>query len=275
MRSVRRKCLVLLAVLACGLMARTAPGADYALLAGGLGGEERYSAEFVDSLTAVRRALTEKHGYAPERVRLLAERAEPERKVEALSTLENLTKELERLRGEMGTTDTLLLVLVGHGHSDFQQPKFNLPGPDLTAEALGRMLDALPARDQRLILAFPCSGHFSELLGRPLRTVLASTDGPRQIYHSVMPRFLAQAFQGDAADADLDGELTMYEVFDFLSQEVEGHFVAEGSLPTENPSLDDNGDGKVTTLAEGMDAGDGENARQARLTPAPSEQAPR
>jgi hypothetical protein len=40
------------------------------------------------------------------------------------------------------------------------------------------------------------------------------------------------------------------------------------SSQTENPSLDDNGDGKVTTLAEGMDAGDGECPHRP-LTPAP------
>ena len=247
----------------------TAQAADHLLLIGGLGGEEKYSKEFHEALTTIRSLLAEKHGRPAANARLLTDSEATTRGVNAVSTLENVAREFERLRADMRTSDTLLLILVGHGQSDFQEPKFNLPGRDLTASALGRMLDALPAQDQRLVLAFPCSGHFSQILAHPLRTILASTDGPRQIHHCVMPRYLIEALKTDAADTDHDGAVSFYELFGFLSQEVEGHFVGGDMLQTENPSLEYNGDREVTTLAEGMDAGDGENAKRIRFTPAP------
>ncbi len=85
-----------------------------------------------------------------------------------------------------------------------------------------------------------------------------------------MTAYRARAFETDLPDANADNRLSIYELYAFLSEQVEGYFISSGSLQTENPSLDDNGDGKVTTLAEGMDAGDGEYARTVLLTPAPS-----
>ncbi|MCC6696249.1 MAG: hypothetical protein IT365_11520 [Candidatus Hydrogenedentes bacterium] len=242
---------------------------DYALLIGGLGGEERYSQEFLDSATALRTTLIERHGYHADRVRVFAETAPAERHVDCVSTLENIQREFGRLQTVLQAGDSLLVIAVGHGQSDYQETKLNLPGPDLSAQGLTALLNALPNTDhQTLVLSFPCSGQFAEVLARAGRVVLASTDGPRQIYHSVMTQYLLQAMQSDAADVNADGAVSLYELFDFLSLQVEGHFTAAGTLQTENPSLDDNGDGKVTTLAEGMDAGDGELAKVTYIAPA-------
>ena len=247
----------------------SAYGEDHALLIGGLGGEERYSVEFLDSVTALRTTLVERHGYQAERVRVIAETAPADRHVDSVSTLENIQKEFGRLQTILQAGDSLLVIAVGHGQSDYQETKLNLPGPDLSAQALAALLNALPNADrQTIVLSFPCSGQFAEVLARPGRVVLASTDGPRQIYHSVMTQYLLQAMQSNVADVNADGAVSLYELFDFLSLQVEGHFAAAGTLQTENPSLDDNGDGKVTTLAEGMDAGDGELARVTYIAPA-------
>lgn len=268
-----KKLLHALVFAVCGLggtlsVCSAAYGEDHALLIGGLGGEERYSVEFLDSVTALRTTLVERHGYQAERVRVIAETAPADRHVDSVSSLENIQKEFGRLQALLQAGDSLLVIAVGHGQSDYQETKLNLPGPDLSAQALAALLNVLPNADhQTLVLSFPCSGQFSEVLARPGRVVLASTDGPRQIYHSVMTQYLLQAMQSDAADVNADGAVSLYELFDFLSLQVEGHFTAAGTLQTENPSLDDNGDGKATTLAEGMNAGDGELARVTYIAP--------
>jgi hypothetical protein len=242
---------------------------NHVLLVAGLGGEERYTAEFTDAITSIRTHLIDRHGYDAQHVCVLAEQSPPDRHIDGVSTLENIQQEFDRLQTFVQPGDSFLLIAVGHGQSDYQEPKLNLPGPDLSAQALAMMLDQLPnGEHQNLVLSFPCSGHFSELLARPGRVLLASTDGPRQIYHSVMTDYLVRDLQTDDADVNADGALSFHELFNHLSRQVEGHFTAAGTLQTENPSLEDNSDGKVTTLAEGMDAGDGELSRRAYITPA-------
>jgi hypothetical protein len=258
-------CASLVAILAFPALA-----ADHVILIGGLGGEAKYTDEFERGITAIRTSLV-KHGYDAVRIHTLLEKAGPLKGGgdAAQSTLENIRLEFDRLRKESAAADTLLLVMVGHGQSDYQEPKFNLPGPDLTGHGLNELLNALPCRDQRMILVFPCSGHFSEILSQPTRTIVASTDGPRQIYHSIAIPYLLRALEKNDADANGDGKVSAAELFEFLSEQIKGHFEGAGSLATETPSLDDNGDGKVTARAQGMDAGDGERAAQVILLPAP------
>ncbi len=244
-----------------------AQAADHVVLIGGMGGEEKFTKEFSDSLLKIRDLLVKRHGYAAENIRLLMEKAKD---ADGVSTLETIKSEMTRLTQKAKSDDTLLLIMIGHGQSDFVEPKFNLPGPDLTADALAAMLDAVPAVDQRLILCFPCSGHFSELLGRPGRLIVASTDGPQQIYHSAAPQYLIDALSTDYGDLDGDEQLSFMELFEFLSKEVEEHYSSRGQLQTERPSLEDDGDGALTILLEGLAGKDGKLARELRIVPAPS-----
>ncbi len=262
-------CRAALAATLC-LSTACARGADYVLLVGGLGGEAKYETEFAGALSSLRSALVEKHGYNAAQVHVLAATSGTAPAGAENSTLESIRATVAQIANEAREGDTFLAVLIGHGQSDFQEAKFNLPGPDMTAVVLKELLDAVPCTDQRVILSFPCSGHFTPALARTGRAILASTDGPRQIYHAKMTACLAEAFESDLPDTNADNRLSVYELYAFLSEQVEGYFISSGSLQTENPSLDDNGDGKVTTRAEGMDAGDGEYARTVFLTPAPS-----
>ena len=242
---------------------------DQVLLVGGLGGEPQYTQAFTSALTQIREELVQ-GGYDSKCIRTVMETPAGTKGSTEESTLVNLTKEFERLSKELTPADTFLLVMIGHGLSDYQEPRFNLPGPDLTAHVLRGFLDALPATDQRGILIFSCSGHFSEIMSAPTRTLLASTDGPRQIYAPVSAPYLIKALAKKTADGNADGKVSFTELFDFMSSEVKGHFQAAGSLATETPSLEDNGDGKVTVHAEGMDAGDGARAATVFVLPAPS-----
>jgi hypothetical protein len=159
---------------------------------------------------------------------------------------------------------------MGHGQSDYVDPKFNLTGPDLDAVTFNQLLAPMPMRDIRLILSFPCAGHFSEFLRDPRFSVVAAGDGPRQIYLCAMNPFVAKAFEDDLSDGDGDGVLTFKELYEFLSQEVDNYYQSQQFLQLENVSLEDNGDGRVTTRAEGMDAGDGDLSSKRRIAPAPA-----
>ncbi|MBN1867010.1 hypothetical protein JW916_06925 [Candidatus Sumerlaeota bacterium] len=265
-----RAALSVVAVAHLLLAGSVARADDFALLIGGQGGEEPYRTEFVRTLASVRKQMVENQAYPASNTCFLAEKADGDYPVDAPPTLENIRAEFARLRTEVGTSDTLLLVVLGHGQSDHVEAKLNLPGPDLSALELRAMLDSVPAGDQRLILIFPCSGHFAQVLSARGRAILSSCAGSREIYHSVAAPFLVQAFQGFLADADRDGETTLYEVFEFLSQETPDFYESLGLLQAEHPSLDDDGDRSLSSLREGKPTSrDGKRAKALRLLPAP------
>lgn len=244
--------------------------ADCVWLVAGAGGEPKYENEFRRAAEAVYTSLIETHHYSADHVRLFGASDETPGKIDQDVTLDELKSGWTELVETVQPDDTFLLILLGHGQSDFVEPKFTLKGPDLGGQLLTTMFEALPAKEKNAILSFPCSGHFSELLS-PVEgvSVIASTDGPRQIFHSVMHGFLLQAFQDEWSDQDGDGALTIYELYQYLSGEVDDYYAGQDFVQISNVSLDDNGDGRVTTTAEGMDAGDGERARTRRLCPAP------
>jgi len=250
--------------------ARPATAADHVWLVAGAGGEPRYTEEFNGALETIFASLVERHHYQVENVRLFGESMAQSGTIGKETTLEDFKTEWAKLVDSLEPSDTFLLVLVGHGQSDFVEPKFNLKGPDLDGQALAAMVEALPCEEKRIILSFPCSGHFSEMLAPiPGVIVIASCDGPRQIFHSVMHPFLVQALQDEWSDQDGDGNLTFCELYQYLSDSVDDYYEGHEFVQISNVSLEDNGDGRVTTSGEGMDAGDGERARALRLCPAP------
>ena len=267
---MRNRFVVPLLILVGLLASRPATAADYVWLVAGSGGEARYTEEFNGALETIYASLVERHHYKVEEVRLFGGSMAESGTIAEEVTLDGLKTQWAKFVETVEPSDTFLLVLMGHGQSDYVEPKFNLKGPDLGGKTLAAMVEALPCEEKRVILSFPCSGHFSEFLA-PIDgvSVIASTDGPRQIYHSVMHAFLVQAFQDEWSDQDGDGNLTFYELFQFLSDEVDDYYDAHDFVQISNVSLEDNGDGRVTTFAEGMDAGDGERARARRVCPAP------
>ena len=232
---INRPCLLrLLAVVWLAAASFTAGAADHVLLIAGQGGEEKYTREFTDSLVTLRDLLVNRHGYPAGNARLLTGEKTPAPSANGPTTLEAIKAELGQLAKAGQTSDTLLLIMIGHGQSDYVEPRFNLAGPDLTGQALAELMKPIKIQDQRLILIFPCSGHFAELLARPRRAILTSGDGARQIYHSVMTPYLIAALTEPRADANRDGSLTFYELFDFIAREVDGYYTMKNLLQTEN-----------------------------------------
>jgi hypothetical protein len=150
-----------------------------------------------------------------------------------------LTEETARPAGE------LWLVFIGHGTYDGREAKFNLRGPDLSAEDLAAVLETMPPAlgsgsmrlRQRPIPAGPFRawprhhhGHAQRLRSqlRPLR------------------RLLARALADPAADLDHDGQVSLLEAFLMAARQDGSILPRQGRLMTEHVLLDDNGDGLGT-----------------------------
>ena len=52
---------------------------------------------------------------------------------------------------EAKPTDSLVLMLIGHGSYDGYEYKFNIPGPDITGAELATLMDKVPATRQCVV----------------------------------------------------------------------------------------------------------------------------
>ena len=167
-----------------------------------------------------------------------------------------MTKTLAQLKSRLTAEDTLLVVLIGHGTFDGTAAKFNLVGPDMDASEWKAALDGNAAR---LVFVNTTSSSFpfvSALSGKN-RIVISATDSAAQKYATVFPQYFVQALEeGEKADNDKNGRLSVWEAFSYASQAVKQDFDQKGTLVTERAIMDDDGDGKgkeaTATGADGV-----------------------
>jgi hypothetical protein len=133
--------------------------------------------------------------------------------------------------------------VIGHGTVlDADTAKFNLVGPDLSADEWADLVKPIPGR---LVFVDCTAGSFPFLrkLAAPGRVILTATDSPGQQFETVLPEFLIKAFEEPGADSDKNGKVSMWEAFVFASAGVKSWYDERGRLATERPVLDDTGAG--------------------------------
>jgi len=139
------------------------------------------------------------------------------------------------------TTAALWLVLIGHGTFDGRTAKFNLRGPDLSADDLARWL-APVQRPVAVINTASSSAPLLKELSAPQRVVLTATKSGFEQNFTRFGQYLAEAIIEPAADLDKDGQTSLLEAFLTASHRVGEFYAAAGRLATEHALLDDNGD---------------------------------
>lgn len=160
----------------------------------------------------------------------------------ARATRENVRRLFSDLRARLTKDDLLFVVLVGHGSVDEEDAKFNLVGPDLSAQDWAELLQPLPGR---LIFIDTTGGSFPFVrrLAMPGRVVLTATESSAQQFETVFPGSFAKALEDPAADSDKNGRVSVWEAFSYASAAVRQSFQQRGQLPTERAVLDDSGAG--------------------------------
>ena len=99
------------------------------------------------------------------------------------------------------TQRELWIVLIGHGTFDQRVAKFNLRGPDVSAQELAQWLQPVQ-RPTAIINCASASGPFIPVLSGPNRVVVTATKAGSEINFSRFGDFLSQAIGNP--DADLD-----------------------------------------------------------------------
>lgn len=192
----------------------------------------------------------------------------------------------QRLKQALATepkdsSEALWLILIGHGTFDGKVPKFNLQGPDITADECAEWLRPF----QRTVVVVNCassSGPFISKLSGLRRVIVTATKSGYEQNLTRFHKYFSEAVHDETADLDKDGQVSVLEAFLIASNRVEEFYSSAGRLATEHSLLEDNGDSLgtpadwfqgVRAVKKAQDAAspDGFRAHQIHLLRSPTE----
>ncbi len=226
------------------LLAPCVAAQTFMVMVSGIGGEAVYSERFRTHAQRMLEIAVSELGIPRERIIYLSEAPTPQS--DGLAVKAELRAALARVAETADETDTVLLLLIGHGSARGDSAVFNLPGPDVDASELDSMLESLPAARLVVVNTAPASAPFIEALSSPGRVIITATASVAERYHTIFAEHFIAAFAG-GADTDKDGRVSMLESFLYAQREVERSYAADSRLQSEHALLDDNGDGRGST----------------------------
>ena len=159
------------------------------------------------------------------------------------SDKELIKESLAALTGN--ASDELWIVLLGHGTYDGKTARFNLRGPDVSADELAAWLNPVE-RPVAVINCSSASGPFIAKLSGVNRVIVTATRSGNELNFSRFGGFLSQAIAQSTADLDKDGQISLLEAYLLASRQTEEWYKEEGRLATEHALIDDNSDGLGT-----------------------------
>jgi hypothetical protein len=235
----RRSAAVLIFAL---LVAPTLSFADSsALILRGVAGSPEHEAKFDKWAAGTNKALVEKFGFSPNRIIVLSDKQTAQAEIQkAFATLKDQLKPL----------DTFFLFFIGHGSGDNSQYKFNITGPDYTADDYNKLLTTLTVGRTVIVAATPASGASLEKFGGKNRVVITATRSGQEGNDIVFYDYFLEALATAAADEDKDQKVSVWEAFKYGVAGTERFYKEEGRLATEHPAISDNGAEKTDAKAK-------------------------
>lgn len=140
------------------------------------------------------------------------------------------------------------LVLIGHGTFDGKTAKFNLRGPDVSAQELREWLAGIEG-PLAVIDCASASAPFINEISASGRVVIAATKSGYEHNFARFGDYLSAAIADPGADLDKDDQTSLLEAFLTATARVREYYESEGRLATEHALVDDNGD-RLGTPAE-------------------------
>jgi len=250
------------AALVLGLVSQVSaqPG-SHLLVIVGLGGDSDNAERFHRWASAIVDAARDRYGLPAEDVIYLGEDpARDPKRCSGRSTREAIEQAAGRLAARARPGDRVFIVLIGHGASATGAARFNLPGPDLTAEEFSKLLDRFAAQPVTFVNTASASGGFVAALSGKNRVIITATRTEGERNQTRFGEYFAGGFSSLDADADKDGRVSLLEAFLWARGRVAESYERDGQLLTEHAVLDDNGDGKGSDTP-GQPGSDGSLAR--------------
>lgn len=255
-------CLILTCIL---FIAPDSSAEDYALIIGGVGGEKSFYDEFWNATTRMRELLIQEYGYAPEHITLLLEDGgEMSGLVDGKSTKAGIEAAFADLQSRVQSSDRLLLFMVGHATKTDGGLKFNSPGRDIRDVEWAALIEQIPVEQMILIFGFPYSARVVSQVSKEGRTIITACSAREGYMRSGFGNIFVDAFSDRTADADDNGAISLLEAFLYTQNRVKTWYENDGSVQSEHPHLDDNGDG-VASRKELPNVSDGTLAQRTYL----------
>jgi hypothetical protein len=137
------------------------------------------------------------------------------------------------------------LVLIGHGTSDKDSTKFNLRGPDISADEISMEIAKGPSR-WVVVNCASSSGPFINALSGKNRVILTATKSGSEQNYARFGEYISHSLVDPTADLDHDNSVSILEAFLAASNRVAQFYDNEDRLASEQALIDDNGDAKGT-----------------------------
>jgi len=198
----------------------------------GAPGEPEYAEQFTTSADLWKRAGTN-GGF---QISVIGESTNEDDRAALLNSLTNEAAQ---------SGDDLWILFIGHGTFDGRAAKFNLRGPDISADEIAAALKPCK-RPLAVIDCASASGPFINALSAPGRVIITATRSGYELNATRFGNYLARDVADPAADLDKDGQTSLLEAYLMASRRVAEFYQGEGRLATEHALLDDNGDGLGT-----------------------------
>jgi hypothetical protein len=212
-----------------------------ALIVVGAGGTDEYLKSFRESADRWRMAF-------PETVRttMIGIDDSPEVASEASAPKTDRQKILDWIAVAPSSTSVeRWIIFIGHGTYQLNIAKFNLEGPDLSADELAKAIDSSQS-PWRIFVCSSSSSPFLNALSGPNRVLITATKSGSEQNYSRFAEFFSQSISNVRSDLDHDGNISVLEAFLVASKNLANWYVEEGRLASEQALLDDNGDKRGT-----------------------------
>jgi len=240
------------------------PGDTYAVIVCGIGKdtEDRLARDQVARDFCA--YLLERASVKPNQVTVLV----PDADAVGAATGDRIAEIIRVYASTMTPADRFVFYYAGQANAIGDSLRFNLPGPDITQADLAKWFAGLKAQTQLVLLDCPYAAVAAKAFARPGRVVvLASSE--QQAYGTRFGQHFVPALARAESDTDHDGCVSVLEAFTAAAREIEKWYQDRQLLPTETPSIEDNGDGRPSERPwrYEQDGGDGRLAGQLVLMP--------
>ncbi len=210
------------------LFAIPARADSYVVTVAGLGGEPDYEQRFT-SLAKDLDKLFKGSGASTHVFTLSGDDA----------TKAHLTDTLTQVARDAKPDDTFILTLIGHGSFDGMEYKFNLPGPDISAEDLAALCNKIAAKRQLIVNTTSASGGSIPALQRAGRAVIAATKSGTEKNATVFARYWVEALHDPSTDLNKNETISALEAFQFADRKTAAFYETAKRLATEHPVFED------------------------------------
>ncbi len=241
--ALKSACFFLLALFSFG-SATGFSSQSFLVIVSGLAGEPRYREAFHEWAVSMYDSAINIHGLSENNVYYLA--ADPEiapELIHAQSSKENIESLFVGLKESILPKDQVFILLIGHGTYRSDRSRFNLPGPDLSAQDFAALLEVFDQQQIVFVNSSSASGGFIPVLAGNNRIVITATKSGYERNESVFGKYFVEAYASSETDTDKDSKVSVLEAFNYARFHVSSYYNAENILQTEHAVFDDDGDG--------------------------------